>query len=322
MSKATVWILAGIALFLIGAIVLLTVLSVSDWDFTRFGTQQYETSTHPIGEDFENILIQTITADIQFLPAADGTCRVVCFESEYRKHNVTVTDGTLTVTQTQDERKWYHRIGINVQTPKVTVYLPGETYETLTVRNTTGDTELPRNFRFGTVDISGTTGDIECEASVSGLLKIKISTGDIDIEHVCAGELDVSVATGDLDLSGVDCLGDLRIGFSTGDAEISDISCKNLTAKGNTGDFILENTVASGKITVNGNTGDVRLQSCDAAELFIKTNTGDIKGSLRSDKIFVTKTGTGSVRVPSSSVGGTCELTTNTGDIRITVGTP
>ena len=54
-------------------------------------------------------------------------------------------------------------------------------------------------------------------------------------------------------------------------------------------------------------------------ELFVKTDTGDISGSLLSDKIFLTETDTGSIKVPQSVNGGKCELTTDTGDIRITV---
>jgi hypothetical protein len=51
----------------------------------------------------------------------------------------------------------------------------------------------------------------------------------------------------------------------------------------------------------------------------MKANTGDIRGSLLSEKIFITKTTTGSVRVPSTASGGTCELITGTGDITVTI---
>ena len=66
-------------------------------------------------------------------------------------------------------------------------------------------------------------------------------------------------------------------------------------------------------------TGDVRMEGCDAAEIFILTDTGDVAGSLLSDKVFVVETDTGDVDVPRSAAGGRCEITTDTGDIRITV---
>ena len=51
----------------------------------------------------------------------------------------------------------------------------------------------------------------------------------------------------------------------------------------------------------------------------VKTSTGDVTGNLRTEKVFVTKTSTGDVRVPNTASGGKCTITTSTGDIRITV---
>jgi len=40
---------------------------------------------------------------------------------------------------------------------------------------------------------------------------------------------------------------------------------------------------------------------------------------LLTDKVFITKTDTGSINVPDSITGGRCEIKTDTGDIKITV---
>ncbi len=319
MSKVTVWIIIGVTLILIGSLIFVAVMTINHWDFTKLETMQYQTNTHPINESFENINIQTNTADIKLLLSNDNTCQVVCVEQEHLRHSVAVKDGTLTITQSQDDRKWYHHIGISVKTTKITVYLPRELYTSLTVHSTTGDTEIPSDFQFQTIDISCTTGDIECNASASVSMKLKCSTGDIEAKGISVGELDTSVNTGDIELSDIECHGDIRVGFTTGDAELSDISCKNLSAKGNTGDFVMEDMIVSEKITAGTNTGDIRFQGCDAAEIFMKTNTGDIRGSFLSDKVFTTRTNTGSVKVPSSQNGGKCEMITGTGDIRVTV---
>ena len=63
----------------------------------------------------------------------------------------------------------------------------------------------------------------------------------------------------------------------------------------------------------------MRLERCDAAEIMINTDTGDVEGSLLSDKIFAAKSGTGDVEVPETGTGGRCIITTDTGDISITV---
>jgi hypothetical protein len=45
-----------------------------------------------------------------------------------------------------------------------------------------------------------------------------------------------------------------------------------------------------------------------------------VKGSLLTDKIFFAKSETGRVIVPESMTGGRCEIKSDTGDIKITVG--
>ena len=54
-------------------------------------------------------------------------------------------------------------------------------------------------------------------------------------------------------------------------------------------------------------------------ELKIITSTGDIEGTLLSDKVFIVKSSTGDIHVPSSITGGRCEITTSTGNIEVRV---
>jgi DUF4097 and DUF4098 domain-containing protein YvlB len=61
------------------------------------------------------------------------------------------------------------------------------------------------------------------------------------------------------------------------------------------------------------------LDACDAAEIYIKTDTGNVEGRFLSDKVFIAKTDTGLINVPKTITGGRCEITTNTGDICVTL---
>ncbi len=114
--------------------------------------------------------------------------------------------------------------------------------------------------------------------------------------------------------------GTLSVKVSTGDVNITDIKCKNVISSGSTGELYLKNVIATEKFSIKRSTGDVKLDSCDADEILIKTDTGDVKGSLLTDKVFITETDTGSTDVPKTTKGGKCEITTDTGDIKITVG--
>ena len=53
--------------------------------------------------------------------------------------------------------------------------------------------------------------------------------------------------------------------------------------------------------------------------MYVTTSTGEVTGSLRSEKVFITRSDTGRQDVPKSVTGGRCEITTDTGDIEITV---
>lgn len=131
------------------------------------------------------------------------------------------------------------------------------------------------------------------------LLSVAVSTGDIRVEHITAGTLDLSV--------------------STGGTALTDVTCRELSSRGSTGDLTMEDVTAAGTITARRSTGDVRMSRCDAAALEITTDTGDVTGSLLTEKIFFAQSDTGSVHVPETATGGTCRITTDTGDISITV---
>ena len=159
----------------------------------------------------------------------------------------------------------------------------------------------------------------EYAASAVENIKIAASTGDIYAKGISASSLDLTVSTGNVTVSSAACEGDITIGVSTGKAYLTDVACKNLTSTGSSGDISLKNVISTEKISVERSTGDVTLDRSDAAELFIMTSTGDVEGSLLTNKVFITKTDTGRIDVPNSIIGGRCEITTDTGDIKISI---
>ena len=317
MSKKIWWII-GTALVVVGGIMFAAVMTVYNWDFTKLSTQKYETSTYQVDDDFSSISIETDTEDITFVPSEDGGCKVVCYGEEDRNYIVEVEDNTLTIG-VEDERKWYGHIGIGFEEHKITVYLPKGEYDVLKIKESTGEVEIPKDFTFGSVDVSITTGDVQWGASVSGMLKIHTNTGDIKTEDISAGEVDILVTTGRVNVKSVVCSGDIKLKVNTGKSSFTDVNCKNFTTNGSTGDISLENVIATEKLCIERDTGDVRLEGCDAGEIFIQTDTGSVSGSLLTDKIFIAETDTGRVNVPKSTRGGICEITTDTGDIKMEI---
>ena len=319
MGKATkIWIIIAASLVLIGCIVFGGVMSMLKWDFTKLSTNKYETSNYEINENFKNISIVTYTAHIVFIVSENQKSSVDCYEQNNVKHSVTVKDDTLLI-EVFDTRKWYEHIGINFGTPKITVRLPQGEYGALLVKSSTGDVETSKDFTFESIDISGSTGDVTNYACASEAVKIKTTTGDISVENISASSLDLSVSTGRVTVSGASCEGDVKVGVSTGKTNLTNITCKNLNSTGNTGDISLKNVIATERFSIERSTGDVKFDGCDAAEIFAETDTGDVVGTLLSEKVFIPRTDTGKVDVPETATGGRCEITTDTGDIKITI---
>ncbi len=285
-------IIAGI-FTAVGFVLALIGLVLNGFTFPAVGG--YETNAYKIDTAFTNISVEASVADVTFVRSEDDTCTVECGERENVHHSVSVKDGTLTVCL-EDERKWYERIEPLWGAMRVTVSLPQSSYETLTVHLDTGDVTVPDAFAFRSACIETDTGDVAFHANVP------------------LGDLSVETDTGHITASGVQTE-TVKLKTSTGKITLTATSCSELDVKASTGDVTVRNTVAFKKITVKTSTGDVKLDQSDAPDIFIQTDTGDVSGTLRTEKVFVTHTSTGRVRVPSTTSGGRCEIITSTGNI-------
>lgn len=316
--KIKVWLIIATSLVLFGCIIFGGVMSMFKWDFTKLSTVQYETNSYEISGSFDNISINADTADITFIPSNDEKCRVVCYEEKNAKHSVAFTDNALAINVI-NEKKWYEHIGINFGTPKITIYLSQTEYASLFIKASTGNVEMPKDFKFEDIDITLSTGNVKNCASASKDIKIKTSTGDIRVENAFAGAIDLSVSTGKVIVESVKIDGDINVSVSTGDARLTDIACKSFTSTGSTGHISLKNVIAKEKFSLKRSTGDIKFENSDAETINIKTDTGDVTGSLLSEKIFITETSTGNISVPKTTTGGKCEVVTDTGDIKFEI---
>ncbi len=313
-----IWLIVAACLVLVGLILFVVVMTFNGWDFRKLSTTKYVTNTYEITDDFENIIVDTNTADVAFYLSADDTCKVVCEEDQKLPHTVTVSDGILTV-KLVDNRAWYEYIGVSFGKTKISVYLPKSEYGVLDISNDTGNVEIPSEFSFGNANVSVSTGAVKCFADVSGLLKIKASTGDVTLDKTNVGALDIKVSTGTVNIVEAFSAGEVKIEVSTGKTNISELNCKDLITEGDTGRITLKNVIASGKFDIERSTGHVTFEACDAAEIYVETDTGDVRGTFLTDKIFMVETDTGRIDVPKSVSGGRCEIETDTGDVKISI---
>ncbi len=320
MRKGTkLCLLVATSLLVLGALVFVITMTANGWDFKKLNTSKVRTSTYEIGEAFTGISVDVDTADVILLPSDDGKSRVVCTEEERLSYSVFVQDGTLKVNLT-DERKWYDHIQpFDFSSHKITVYLPQGEYESLVVSGDTGDVEIPSDFNFTDVELRLSTGDVKYCASAREDVKIRTSTGSITVENVSVGSLDLVASTGNVRATGIRSAGNVAVRLSTGDAVLVGVRCKNLFTEASTGNLSMTDVIASERFEIERSTGDIQFEACDAAEIKIETDTGEVEGSLLSEKTFFVETDTGSVDVPRTVGAGRCEISTDTGDVRITI---
>ena len=316
--KTKKWLIIAAALVLLGCIIFFGAMPIVNWDFSKLSTSEYENNDYEILEKYQHIWVNTDTASVKLVPSESSATTVICYEQKKSTHSVSVKDETL-VIDINDTRKWYEHIGINFDVPKITMYIPKGEYGDLSVKSSTGNVEIPSDFKFKSIDIMETTGMVTNYASATEKIKIKATTGDICVKNIVSESLDLKVSTGKITAEGIICEKDVTVEATTGKVILGDIQCKSIKSVGDTGDIQLESVIARGKLSVERSTGDVKLSGCDGAEIFIKTDTGDVLGSLLSDKVFITKTDTGDVNVPKTTSGGICEINTDTGDIDITI---
>ena len=302
----------------VGAIIFVGVMKMLNWDFKRLSTVKYETNTYEINESFKNITINTEAADIIFKKSTDSRVLVVCCDTEHTNYSIAVRDSTLTV-EYDNTGKWYHHIGIGFGTSSITVYLPEGSYGDLKIKESTGDVTVPHILSFESIDVHVSTGDVKCEASADGLVKLRTTTGAITCEGISAGSLELTASTGKISLSHITCKDSVYASLSTGKMQAVNLTCEGFSSTGSTGDITLEGVISEKGLSIERSTGDVLLSGCDAETVSVTTDTGDITGTLLTPKIFTAKTDTGKVSVPKSLQGGDCTLTTDTGNISIDI---
>ena len=235
----------------------------------------------PKGTSFTNVGIKGSTGDVKFCAAASESLKIELSTGDIEIENAIAGDVTLTVT--------------------------------------TGDIDV-EGLICRSLDTDGDTGEISLDGiTADGAVSIERDTGDVELQLISAKDVTVKTTTGDVEAENITCSGKFEVSVTTGECELSDVNCQSFVSSGDTGRLTMHRVVAEGTMSIKRDTGDVRFEKCDAAEVKIETDTGDVVGSFLSDKIIFAESDTGRIDVPKSTVGGKCEIDTDTGKIIIDI---
>ena len=278
-----------------------------------------DTLTHEFAleGDINSINFDVDVSDVKFNATTDGTKKVVFKETEKMYHTYSVTEGKLKIGF-EDTRKWNEKM-FNTTDFKVELYIPGGHYTELTVKDDTGSFDIPGEFSFDKLSIEASTGDMSLKCGASESFYFKTSTGNVSISSSTAKNMTLTSSTGNLNMNDVKVEEKITISKSTGHIDMSKVHAKDYESSSSTGHVNLKDVIVENHIKIKTSTGDVKLEDSDAATLNITTSTGDVKGTLLTNKIFYVHTDTGKVNVPTSTEGGLCEITTDTGDVSISI---
>ena len=151
-TKLILTLVIAAGLIFLGIAVAACGFAMSGFDIKKLTTDQEVTNYVTIDQDFDSIIIDATTADLKILPSTDGKCKIDLVERENLYFMPSVENGILTVNEI-DDRKWYEHIGIGWSNMSITLYLPKEQYDSLTVELTTGRAQIDSGLEFGKVDI-------------------------------------------------------------------------------------------------------------------------------------------------------------------------
>ena len=333
-----IWISTALLLVLVGVVLSVGTLVMIGFDFSRLNTMEFVTNTYEVEQPFTHISVEAAEADIRLVRSETNECKVVCTEGDKITHTVTVRENTLFITR-RDERKWYERSGIYWGDMSITVYLPGDSYDSLSISTMSSDVTVPEEFTFETVQIDTASGEISFTAAANKSLRLKTLSGDLTVTELTAETLTLQTTSGNMELTGlfadsatisttsgdltlrtVRAQAELSVKTVSGDLKLEDTSARTLTLQATSGDLHLTDTTASDRMELETVSGDVKLERCDGGSLRIKTVSGDVRGTLRSGKRFEAHTTSGTMDVPYSVPdGGACEIITTSGDAAIRV---
>lgn len=342
--------LIGLGVILMGAAVAVDGASL-------FHTPEAVLNTINIEESFENIDVDSVECDIQFIKAENDECKIESVDEKNIVTEAEVRDNTLYINRV-DKRKWYESIGgvyFGYRTPRITVFLPETEYKKLSILSASGDTCISGDFSFESAEVRSSSGDIEFLADVLKNAEVKSISGDVSVNTdaesltACstsgnvvvegrANKVNVSSTSGEVWCYRIDSEGEFNVKTTSGDVNVYDsiaeishiqstsgdviverISADELSFKTNSGDIKLEEAYAENMLSASAVSGDIELMRGDSKDISFETVSGDIEGLLSTGKNFSYKTTSGNIRLPDDSGDGKCYVKTVSGDAEIKI---
>lgn len=299
MKKSTkIMLIVFSCLFAVGFVTASIAAALTGFNYKFFNTTDFKKVSYTPEGEFNSIYISAADGNVEFYRSDDGKCRIECMENEDIKHSAEISGGALNI-----KRESNGVFGINFGGVRdaydIKIYLPENSYRSLSAESDSGDVLVPEGFDFSQVRIYTKSGDASVKSSCGELLLVQTVSGDIDVENV--GSPSVSLST------------------TSGDISTENFTADNLSFNSVSGEIDLDNTTAKKGLFAESVSGDIELDGVDSPDIQIKTTSGDVSGSLKSNKVFTAQSTSGSINIPKSDGSEKCFVKTVSGDIKIEI---
>ena len=296
-------ILVGLIVSAIGIVILRNSVKKNDKKVV------YEHKEEVITEDFTDLNLSEISETIEIKPSEDGQVRIDYYDAEKYIHKIEVKNNTLElyVKTYEDNAPWWERFSFHFdieglvtagEEHPTTIYLPEDSYGSLTISTVSGEVIVPENYSFEGMSVSTTSGDVVAECIATGTVSFDTTSGNIAAANINATSLDASSTSGELSFTDTKVSGGVNINSVSGTVTLKDVKSDDLEV----------NTVS----------GEIYLTALDTETASLTTTSGDISGTIAGDHEYEVDTTSGDIDLPSSIKGESLiEIDTVSGDVSL-----
>ena len=354
MRRKTVYF--PIVVIIIGLILLVSALSRTNFNVSRLAAAECEMKKQVVSEPFDRIIADTADLNVALTLAPDGVCEVEYPEGEAVRVSVQTKDGALIVSQEEFSRFPLHILPAQACFESVNIRLSARAYSSLAVSTASGDVSVSDDLSFqsarvcttsGCVDfradaeetsLSATSGRVSACGGTIGRTAAETSSGDIRLENVrassiraecssgrayvlssaCEGDLEISASSGNIQMESAEIGGALTLESTSGEIELQRVQSKTLDFSSTSGSVRARDTCAGDSLHGKTTSGSVSLTNCDAKTVSINCTSGSVHAEMATPKRVFWKSTSGSVSVPEDADGERMDVSTTSGNIRVT----
>lgn len=201
-----IWLIISAVLCISGLVCCTVAVSMTGFNFDAFRKHDTaEQKTVTLKDSYQSISINCVSDDITIKRSENNETKIVYYENESNKCNITVEDHCLKINKTTVNHHWQFHFNImdlfsNWGENEIVVYLPENEYQNYQIGTVSGDIKIENKIvKAQEIEFGTTSGDIALTAANAEKVKMITVSGDVKADISEGQELSVETTSGDID---------------------------------------------------------------------------------------------------------------------------